>query len=169
MNRRRWLPLLISLQVLILATIASSWYAIDIWGKEIRLKTKPYDQSEPMIDKEIDLVYQQSEISSSLWKGKQREYLQTSNRWYYAKLAPVGRTWEVQGIYPEKPTSHGDEVILRTQVEEMDSKKVMLHFGLEEYTLPQGTHVNWPDNKPLITKIKVAPWGQAKVISVSEE
>lgn len=165
MNRKRWLWFLVAAQSLFLLGIAGSFYAIDWVGKEIRLQTTPVDPRDLLYGDYVKLNYDISEVSFDLWKGQKSEFL--DNKPVYVLLTPTEKVYRVKGIYPDQPAVSDNDVFLRARATTLyhDQKQIHLEYGLERFHVTENTGEKWERiDEPLQARVRVAPWGQAKII-----
>ncbi|MFC4075994.1 GDYXXLXY domain-containing protein [Salinithrix halophila] len=168
-HRRRWLILFVVIQVLILAGITASWYAIDIWGKEIQLKTVPIDPRDLLYGDYVALDYEVSDVPASLWKGEPNEW-KGSPTSVYVRLTLKGERWTVRTVSEDQPESTGGDVVLRAKASDTYSGTIHLDYGLERYYVPEGAGRTLEQTrKPLLVTVKTSPWGQAKIVSLKRE
>lgn len=163
-KRSRLLSGLVLLQALFLIGITLSFYAVGWFGKEIRLQTVPIDPRDLLYGDYVVLKYDINQISTSLWKGPGEIYKDNKN--LYVVIKPneksTKKTYEVIGIYDQKPAVHGEEVVLRATFEYRDATYIHVKYGLETYYIAENTGKKLEDQVgTLVSKIKVAPWGRA--------
>ncbi|OYD07179.1 GDYXXLXY domain-containing protein [Paludifilum halophilum] len=160
MNRRRWLALLITAQVLLLGGIAGSYYAVDAMGKEIQLRTKPVDPRNLLYGDYAHLHYEISDVPRQLWRGDE-ESLQ--NEPVHVLLSPQKTIYRVKGVYPDRPETSEEEVVLQAKASSF-GEQIHLKYGLERYYVPENTGKTLEgQRRPMRVRVKVAPWGQAKI------
>ncbi|WP_028549822.1 GDYXXLXY domain-containing protein [Paenibacillus sp. UNC451MF] len=166
-KRRTWLlSLLVLLQLLVLAGIAVSYYAVGWFGTEIKLKTAPVDPRDYLYGDYVRLGYDISRLDSSLWNEKEIEV--DSGKRVYVLLKPdVHGVYEAKGIYASKPAPQPGEAVLRGTVTNHWSGSISISYGLEKYYVPEGTGRELEEQaNNLIAKVKVASWGQAKIVAL---
>jgi uncharacterized membrane-anchored protein len=158
---------LVLVQVLFLAGLALSHYAVGWYGKEIRLQTVPIDPKDLLYGDYVVLNYDINQIKASLWKGK--AYLQ-QGKTLYVVLRPneksMNGTYDAVGIYDKKPSAQKDEVILMGRSNYSDNDTIHVQYGLETYYISENTGKELEKKASkgvLVTKVKVAPWGNAVI------
>lgn len=162
--RRTWLKVVfVVLQVLVLAGVAVSYYAVGWFGQEVKLRTVPVDPRDLLYGDYVTLSYDISRLDPSLWKetGKTAERGQP----IYVVLKPGSDGYAVPvAAYGSRPALRAGEVALKGRVSYSWNDGIAVMYGLEKYYVPEGT------GKPLEQKasrlavrLKVAPWGQGKI------
>lgn len=176
MNRTHWLVLSVALQGLVLLGTAVSYYAVDLWGTEIRLKTKPVDPRDWLYGDYVSLNYEISDVPADRWTGRK---LPDDHLPVYALLTSRDGHWTVKSVHPKPPEPEGDHsVVLKARIttswqipsETHHQRKIIhLRYGLEQYYVPEGTGKELEGSqKPLTVRVKVAPWGQAKITGIEK-
>ncbi|MDF2960054.1 MAG: hypothetical protein K0S39_1789 [Paenibacillus sp.] len=164
-RRAKLLLLIVLLQALFLCGIAGSYYAVGWYGNEIKLKTVPVDPRDLLYGDYVTLSYEISQLNPSLWKGEGELPKQGSR--VYVLLKPVNGLYEATGIYAEKPATAPDESVLKGRVRSSWTEEIRVEYGLEQYYVPEGTGKELEEAaRHMIVAVKVAPWGQAKIVGL---
>ncbi|WP_062512883.1 GDYXXLXY domain-containing protein [Halobacillus sp. KGW1] len=165
MTKRKWYYALVLLQVLFLATMSASYYAMDIWGKEITLRTEPIDPRDPFYGDYIRLEYEVETIPEDRWKVE--EELKEGER-VFLILRDSG-----EGIYElDRATTMWPEteeaVVLQAKYERYDSGSSNYHvdIGLSRYHVQENTGLLLERRETLFVDIVLAPWKQKKISEV---
>jgi uncharacterized membrane-anchored protein len=163
-KRSRLLWILIALQVLFLALVTSSYYAVDWVGKEIRVKTIPVDPTDLFYGDYVTLNYEMNQPKPNLWKGSKPVQ---NGEAVYVVLQPELEIYHATAVYPDKPSLHGNEVLIRGRMVYSGDDFMRIDYGLERYYLPEGTGADLEKKRGnLIVRVKIAPWGQMKIASL---
>ena len=154
---------LVLLQTLVLIGIALSFYAVSWFGQEIRVKTVPVDPRDLLYGDYVTLSYDISSLDTRLWK----EAGSTPERGepIYVVLKPgTDGLAEAVGAYRNKPVLQPGEVAMRGSVNYNSLDSIRVKYGVEKYYVPEGTGKSLEEKADrLIVRMKVAPWGQAKI------
>jgi uncharacterized membrane-anchored protein len=165
--RSRWLALLIVLQVLTLAGILASQYAVLWFGKEIELKTAPIDPRDLFYGEYVTLNYEISRLPVSVWHG--RELPERGDR-IDVLLRPAAddrKLYEAVRAAPHLSASGNDEVVIRGLVNARSDEQIFVKYGLERYYVPEGDGKGWEQKRAsLRVRAAVAPWGRARLESL---
>lgn len=161
--RERFFILIVVLQVLFLFGLAGSYYAIDVYGKEIVLETAPVDPRDIFYGDYVILNYeisriQQSDIAGTDVQAEKGDKL-------FVVMRPQGGVYEFKQAYlEEKPEISSDEVVLEGIVDYTYNNEIRVKYGLERYYVPEGTGRAIEEvREGLKVKVNVAPWGKAKI------
>ncbi|WP_409342757.1 GDYXXLXY domain-containing protein [Paenibacillus sp. MBLB4367] len=170
-HRRTWLLILAAAaQVLVLAGLLITNYAVGWYGKEIQLKTKPIDPRDIFYGDYVVLSYEISSLPASLWKGEGNPEQKDT---VYVLLRPSAanpKEYEAAGVYPGNPATSGDEVALKAHVQYAWDRQITLRYGLERFYVPEGTGKEIEEQHALSSvRVTVAPWGQARVNGFAEK
>jgi uncharacterized membrane-anchored protein len=165
MNKRKLFSFVVILQICTLLLIAGSYYLIDIFGKEIRLKTEPIDPTDLFYGDYVVMQYDVQTLSKGLWKGDKPidEY-----EVVYVVLDESEGLYEATGISPEKPQVSDDEIVMKGRyIYNFNNNEVYLTYGIERYYIKEGTGKELEDQRGnLVVSVLVAPWGQKKISEV---
>jgi uncharacterized membrane-anchored protein len=170
MNNRFLFYGVILLQALFLLFMTASYYAIDVLGQEIRLKTVPVDPRDIFYGDYVILQYEISTISKELWfESEQPEY---GDR-VYVVLEKEGDYHKVASVSEVKLELGANDVLLRGRyLYDMNGNEMYIEYGIERYFIPEGTGTKIENSRGnLEAYIKLAPWGQLKIdrIAVLDE
>ncbi|MCA8833165.1 GDYXXLXY domain-containing protein [Hymenobacter pini] len=161
-TRRRWLLWLVAAQVLFVLGVAAAGYATAALGRTFWLSTQPVDPRDLLYGDYLNLRYQINELPGGLWRGSATPRRQQAA---YVLLAPTpAGTYEATAIFPERPTTTGQQVVLRGSVQAVWRRGLRLRYGLERYYVPETMSRRLSKRRPLRVQISVAPWGQARII-----
>lgn len=156
---RFWL--LVALQVLFLLFLAGSYYGVELFGREIRLKTAPLDPRDLFYGDYVVLNYEINMIPLSLWKGDKEP---VSGDRIFVLLQEKGGLYRAAAAFPEKPDLNNGEAVLTASVVFTERSSLRLRYGLERYYVPEGTGKDLEQRRAdMIVRVKIAPWGQAKI------
>ncbi len=169
-KKRGWMIAAL-LQVLFLIFIAGSYYSIDYFGKDIKIKTVPVDPRDLLYGDYVTLRYDISTAplksyrgdAAKLDRGEQKAYvvLQPNKDGYYV----------VKNVYSEKPDVTGDQVVLTAKAEKVwgagPIDNIQLTYGFERYYLQENTGKELEQQaKDMDVIISVAPWGAHKIVEL---
>ncbi len=166
MLHRHRLKLFIGLvlaQVLFLAGIAGSSYAVGWFGKEVRIQTAPVDPRDLLYGDYVILNYEISLLNRSLWKDSS-EPAASQGKAVYVVLKPESSEakaiYNAVGIYASKPKLQEDEVLLKGRIDYDDGSRLHIKYGLEKYYVPENSGTKLEQQAGgMVARIKVAPWG----------
>ncbi|WP_219835971.1 GDYXXLXY domain-containing protein [Paenibacillus sp. R14(2021)] len=166
-RRGSWLGILVALQLLFLAGIVLFHYSALWVGKDIRLQTVPVDPRDQLYGDYVQLNYQINSVEQTKWKSASPEPKRGGS--VYVRLAEnrSTKTYEVTGVYDRKPSRSAGEVVLKGRVQYMDSDRIRITYGLEQYYVQENTGKSLEQRAGnLIVHIKAAPWGSAVIDSI---
>lgn len=161
-RRARKLFWLVAAQILFLLAVAGSYYAVDWWGKEIRLKTVPVDPRDILYGDYVTLGYEISRLKPEIWK--ESSGLPKRGDAIYVVLKENRELYEPVAAYGSKPETGNDEVVLKGRVDYSWNEEISVKYGLEKYYVPEGTGRELERKaSDMVVRVKAAPWGQAKI------
>ncbi|GGD17718.1 GDYXXLXY domain-containing protein [Pontibacillus salipaludis] len=162
---KRWLfPLIVSLQVLYLVGMAGAYYAIDLFGETIDLKTAPVDPRDLFYGDYVVVNYEISTISDEKWVGKEPQY----NEKVYVKLKKDGELYAAEAVSHQALRTEGDEILITGQYKGGNGNELRIRYGIERFYVEENTGEALEGNESeRIAKVAVAPWGQKKIVSLS--
>jgi uncharacterized membrane-anchored protein len=167
MKRRspRLFFLLLLLQTMFLIGIAASYYAVDVVGEELRLKTAPVDPRDLFYGDYVELAYEIGSLPWTVWKGNERP---EGKQNVYVVLRREGVYDRAIAVYPNKPETKSGETVLQARVRDWgEMNSLNLTYGFERYYVEENTGKAIEERRELATIIvKVAPWGQARVTNL---
>jgi uncharacterized membrane-anchored protein len=164
MTRKTLFSFIIALQVLFLLIVAGSYYGIDMYGKEVRLKTAPIDPQDFFYGDYVRLNYKISTLNPSLWKGK--EMPKPGETVHVVLQQEVDDTYKAIAVYPAAPDLEAGEIVLKGSYEYSWDEGMRILYGIERYYVPENTGKVIEDkarNGDATVVLKIAPWGQMKV------
>jgi uncharacterized membrane-anchored protein len=163
--RRRPLYMTIAtvLQLLVLTGIAVSYYAVGWYGQDIRLKTVPVDPRDILYGDYVTLGYDISQLKPELWK--EAGGLPAQGTAIYVVLkAGVNGLAEPVAAYEAAPELGSGEAYIKGRVDYSWDEAIRVDYGIERYYVPENTGKALEEKADrLIVRLKVAPWGQAKI------
>ncbi|GAB3231879.1 hypothetical protein GCM10027346_18680 [Hymenobacter seoulensis] len=166
-RRRRWLQWLVLAQVLFVLGVAAAGYATAALGRTIVLRTSPIDPRDLLYGDYVTLRYHISELPGRLWRGGA---MPRRHEPAYVLLEPKpDGTYEALAIYPEKPTTVGNQAVLRGSVQDVWRRGLRLRYGLERYYVPEGASRDLERRQSLRVQVSIAPWGQARITKVETD
>ncbi|MFD2924284.1 GDYXXLXY domain-containing protein [Halobacillus naozhouensis] len=164
--KRVYFYMIVALQVLFLAGMAFSYYAMDMYGETIRLKTAPVDPRDPFYGDYVTLSYEVEEIPEEKWVGEPPERREV----VHLLLSP-----NETGIYElTKASSHSlaasnDQVIIKAQHQWHNERLNFYNvsIGLNRYYVEENTgrQIERAGGNQEV-EIVVAPWGQKKITGI---
>ncbi|MFT9846478.1 GDYXXLXY domain-containing protein [Aneurinibacillus sp. REN35] len=157
---------LLVLQILFLTGMAASYYAVDSFGTEVRLKTAPVDPRDLFYGDYVQLSYEISELPWSMWKGTEKP---AGGQTVYVVVHREGEHDTAVGVYPDKPDTQAGETVLPARVQRWGSEEQLnLVYGFERYYVEENTGKELEEKREQATvTVKVAPWGQPKVTGLT--
>lgn len=163
-KRRRWLLGLLVAQAAFVLAVAAAGYATGAFGRTISLRTPPIDPRALLYGDHLELAYSISQVPGSFWKGSA---IPRRKAPVYVVLEPREGIYEAVAVYPEEPTTTGQQVALRGWVADTWRRGMRLRYGLERYYMPADAGRKLGRRPtPLRVEISIAPWGQARITQV---
>lgn len=167
-TRPRLVALAVAVQALFILAVAGAGYATTALGRTIVLRTTPVDPRDLLFGDYVRLNYTISQLAPQLWHGPAAP---RKGQPVYVVLRPAGPAYEATGVYATEPTPAPDEAILRGWVTDSWRRGIRLRYGLERYYVPENTGPALEKSatrRPLLVRVSVAPWGQARITQVGE-
>ncbi|MBD7965484.1 GDYXXLXY domain-containing protein [Fictibacillus norfolkensis] len=170
-KKRGWMIAAL-LQVLFLIFIAGSYYSIDYFGKEIKIKTVPVDPRDLLYGDYVTLRYDISTAPLKSYKGDAAE-LDRGNHKTYVVLQPNKEGYYVvKNVYSEKPDVTKNQVVLTAKAEKVWGQnsfdQIQLTYGFERYYVQENTGKELEQQaKDMDVIISVAPWGAHKIVELN--
>ncbi|SDD01317.1 Uncharacterized membrane-anchored protein [Paenibacillus sp. UNCCL117] len=171
-RRGKLAAVLVLLQVLALVGVALSYYAVSWYGQDVRVKTVPVDPRDLLYGDYVNLSYEISEVSPGLWKGSP-DGVKRGQTVYVAVAPTADGTYALAGAYDRKPAVTPENAVLIKGRASSDwavqNWQMRVNYGIEKYYVPENTGKALEDKADrLIVRLKVAPWGQAKIEGLVE-
>ncbi|WP_408009648.1 GDYXXLXY domain-containing protein [Pseudalkalibacillus sp. A8] len=159
--RKKWLYVLVALQVLILIGIAATHYMTLKFGEQVVLKTEPIDPRDIFYGDYVTLNYDISTLSLDLLQDEgidEREMV-------YVLLQKSGEVHEASSVHSQKPKVENGEIVLNGKVRWVDdySDILMIDYGIERFYVEEGTGKVLEDERPDKIVVRVAPWGNVVI------
>ena len=167
-RRRFLLRLLVGAQVLYVLGVAAAGYATTALGQQVVLATTPIDPRDLLHGDFVRLRYAISENPLGRWHAaappRRRQAV-------FALLAtgPDSLSTTV-GVYPQALKPGAGQAVLRGWVTNVYRSSFSLRFNLERYYVPEGSGLRLEKAgrlHPLRVRVSIAPWGQARIVSVA--
>jgi uncharacterized membrane-anchored protein len=170
MNKKRGWIIAAILQVLFLLFIAGSYYSIDYFGKEIKIKTVPVDPRDILYGDYVTLRFDISTVPLSKWKGE-THLLDTGKRTAFVVLEENKEGYyEVQNVYPNKPDVKNDQVVLKGNAEKIwgdTSEQMQINYGIERYYVEENTGEELEQQAiDMDVIVSITPWGAHKITDI---
>ncbi|TGE15326.1 hypothetical protein E5J99_13045 [Hymenobacter elongatus] len=166
-TRRRLLWAALAAQVLFILAVAGAGYATTAFGRVVVLRTTPVDPRDLLFGDYVRLNYTISQVPARLWHGPQPPQ---AGQPVYVLLQPLRGAYEAAGVYSTEPAADAHQVVLRGWVTDSWAHGIRLRFGLERYYVPEKTGLSLEKSatrQPLLVRVSVAPWGQARIMQVA--
>ncbi|MBP3962173.1 GDYXXLXY domain-containing protein [Paenibacillus lignilyticus] len=161
-GRNVWLIILIAVQLLFLGGIACFHYSALWVGKEITLRTVPVDPRDQLYGDYVQLNYAINNASWTDWKETGDKAKHGDTVYVLLALDNVTSTYEIKGVYDNKPDRGTGEVVLKGRVQYTTDDTLRITYGLEQYYVEENTGKELEQRAgKLIVEVKVAPWGSA--------
>lgn len=160
------------LQVLFLLLIAGSYYSIDYFGKEIKIKTVPVDPRDLLYGDYVTLRYDISTAPLKSYRGDTAELDRGEQKAYVVLQPNSDGYYVVKNVYTEKPDVTGDQVVLTARAEKVwgagSIDNIQLTYGFERYYVQENTGKKLEQQaKDMDVIISVAPWGAHKIVELN--
>jgi uncharacterized membrane-anchored protein len=169
-KKRSWIIAAL-LQVLFLFFIAGSYYSIDYFGKEIKIKTVPVDPRDILYGDYVTLQFEISNVPLIRYKGDTAD-LNRGKRTAYVVLDKNKKGYYVvNSIYPDKPDISEDQVVLTANIDRTwgeTTDQLHLTYGFERYYLQENTGKKLEQQaNDMDVIVSVAPWGAHKITKLN--
>ncbi|MET3729808.1 putative membrane-anchored protein [Fictibacillus halophilus] len=170
-KKRGWMIAAL-LQVLFLLFIVGSYYSIDYFGKEIKIKTVPVDPRDLLYGDYVTLHYDISTAPLKSYEGDAAE-LERGNHKAYVVLQPNKEGYYViNKVYSEKPKVTENQVLLTAKAEKVwgegSFNQIQLTYGFERYYVQENTGKELEQQaRDMDVIISVAPWGAHKIVELN--
>ncbi|MBN8233684.1 GDYXXLXY domain-containing protein [Halobacillus kuroshimensis] len=166
MNKQRWFYGLVSVQVLFLLLMAGGYYAMDVVGEKVVLKTAPVDPRDPFYGDYVELGYDIEEISEDQWQGEKA--LDGGEKVFLLLEAGENGVYGLQKAGTERPDSEEGQVVLAARYLWEDERASIHHvdIGLNRYYIEENTGRMWEQDEERLVTIVLAPWNQKKIVSL---
>jgi uncharacterized membrane-anchored protein len=170
MNKKRGWIIAAILQVLFLIFIAGSYYSIDYFGKEIKIKTVPVDPRDILYGDYVTLRFDISTVPVSKWKGE-THLLDTGQQTAFVLLEENKEGYyEVQHVYPIKPEAKKHQVVLKGTAEKTwgdTSEQMQIIYGIERYYVEENSGKELEQQaSDMDVIVSIAPWGAHKITKI---
>ncbi|AWM34358.1 GDYXXLXY domain-containing protein [Hymenobacter nivis] len=167
--RFKLLPrLLVGAQVLYVLGVAGAGYATTALGKAVVLAATPADLTTLKTTDFVRLRYAVATVPRAQWQGPEAPHTRQS---VYVLLASAGApaAATVLGVYAAEPRAAAGQAVLRGWVTDVFPRTLGLRYGLERYYVPAASVLRKSTvARPLRVQVRIAPWGQARIVEVSE-
>jgi uncharacterized membrane-anchored protein len=167
MTKKRGWIIAAALQVLFLLFMAVSYYSIDYFGKEIKIKTVPVDPRDLLYGDYVTLRFEISEAPLSKWKGDSALLERGQLPVYVVLEENKDGYYHIQHIYPQKPDISGSQVLLKAKAEKFwdeAAENIQLTYGIERYYIQENTGKDLEAQaSDMDVIISIAPWGAYKI------
>ncbi|RZT24197.1 GDYXXLXY domain-containing protein [Fictibacillus sp. BK138] len=171
MNRKKGWIIAAILQVLFLLFIAGSYYSIDYFGKEIKIKTVPVDPRDILYGDYVTLRFDISTVPVSKWKGEKNLLTSRQQTVFVVLEENKEGYYDVQSVHPEKPPVHDDQVILKGKAERLwgdTIEQMQIHYGMERYYVEENTGKTLEKQaSDMAVTVRIAPWGAHKITDIN--
>jgi uncharacterized membrane-anchored protein len=170
MNKKRGWIIVVILQVLFLLFIAGSYYSIDYFGKEIKIKTAPVDPKDILYGDYVTLRFEISTVSLAKWEGD-ASLLERGDRSVYVVLSENKEGYYVvKNVYPNKPDVSDEQIILNGRAERIwgeTSDQLQIDYCIERYYVQENTGTELEQQAgDMDAFVSVSPWGAHKITSL---
>ena len=160
--------LLVGAQVLYVLGVAGAGYATTALGKAVVLAATPADLTTLKTTDFVRLHYAVATMPRAQWQGTAEPRIRQG---VYVLLAPAGTTAAatVLGVYAAEPRAAAGQAVLRGWLTDVSPHTLGLRYGLERYYVPAASVLRKSTvARPLRVQVRIAPWGQSRIVDVSE-
>ncbi|TGE21445.1 hypothetical protein E5K00_14255 [Hymenobacter aquaticus] len=168
LTHRRLVGLAVAAQMLFILAVAGAGYATTALGRTITLRTTPVDPRDLLYGDYLRLNYTISQVQPALWRGPEPPQ---KHQAVYVLLQPTNGAYEAAGVYATEPPAAPDQAVLRGWVTDSWRQGIRLRYNLERYYVPENSGAALEKagaRRPLLVRVSVAPWGQARITQVGE-
>ncbi|MDF2945801.1 MAG: hypothetical protein K0S51_480 [Bacillales bacterium] len=157
--KRNKLWLLLIAQIIIILTIANINVITEKYGRDVLLKTVPYDPKDVFYGDYVTLNYEINMVdvdklafsSEDHFSGKVFVLLEKNMKTKY---------WEVKKVYKKKPEVYSNQVVLKGKILYYDVNQCRIAYGLETYYIEEGTGEKFNELGSLDVIVKVSQFSQ---------
>ncbi|WP_226576857.1 GDYXXLXY domain-containing protein [Halobacillus litoralis] len=166
MKKNKWFYGFVLLQVFFLILMSVSYYAMDIFGETITLKTVPVDPRDPFYGDYITLEYEIEQIPKEKWavekpltRGEKVFLLLEKSESEVYELVRASTIW---------PDASNAQVVLSSKYRWSDSStaQYQVDIGLDRFYIEENSGALWEQRKERVAEIVLAPWKQKKIVTV---
>lgn len=158
---------LLILQALVLIAFSVLYEKIDKYGQTISIKTSEdfnrYHQYEQ--GKNIYMEYEINRIKEDRFSDVNVNEMERNESVYVLLRGEDGMFSVIKASDKKLESMSSNEVVLKGKFQHKDSmsKEIYVHYGMEKITNRGYDHLT---NGPWLITLKVAPWGQKKIVSI---
>lgn len=154
------------LQVLFLAGMSVSYYAMDVFGQTIRLETAPVDPRDLFYGDYVILNYEIERIEKEKWSGEIPEYGEAI---YVLLEESESGVFQVVEASRDKMKTEADQVRLKGKYQWHNEGQSVhqVTYGINRYYVEENTGEQYEQQRDdMVVEVVVAPWGQKKIVSL---
>lgn len=161
--------LLLVFQVAVISFVAIQYKLIDDYGKEVNiLKEKSEPDSYYYPEDGLHLDYEINDLSDEKWHAP--DNMNTNEKVYVLLEADEDGVYHTVGAAKKKLETKQDQVVLvgkyQDDISESDNNRV--NYGIEQVK-EKKKYSKLNRNKEWIVTLKIAPWGQKKIVHIEEK
>ncbi|MFG6116214.1 GDYXXLXY domain-containing protein [Halobacillus sp. MO56] len=154
------------LQVLFLAGMSVSYYAMDAFGQTIKLETAPVDPRDIFYGDYVILNYEIEMIEEEKWSDEIPEYGETV---YVLLEESESGFFQVVEASSDKMEKNADQVRLKGKYQWHNQGQSVhqVTYGINRYYVEENTGEQYEQQRDdMVVEVVVAPWGQKKIVSL---
>ncbi|SEB10092.1 Uncharacterized membrane-anchored protein [Thalassobacillus cyri] len=154
------------LQVLFLAGMSVSYYAMDAFGQTIKLETAPVDPRDIFYGDYVILNYEIEMIEEKKWSGEIPEYGEAV---YVLLEESENGLFQVVDASCDKMETKADQVRLKGKYQWHNEGQSVhqVTYGINRYYVEENTGKQYEQQREeMVVEVVVAPWGQKKIVSL---
>jgi len=164
--RRTIFYLLLILQLLVISAIGLQYYLIESFGKEITITVSGEDRGSFVDYKDRLTVYPDIQtIPEDTW-DVDPENLSYQEKVYVLLAENEDGYYNVQKASTKKMKASEDQVVLPGKYSYQGPYNHDVDYNFEK--IPKERHKHVSERKPLVLTLKVAPWGQKRIVEVEQ-
>ncbi|MCA1022534.1 GDYXXLXY domain-containing protein [Halobacillus litoralis] len=164
--KQRWFYGLVSAQILFLLLMAAAYYAMDMVGEKVVLKTAPVDPRDPFYGDYVELGYEIEEVPGDQWEEEGAS--ERGEKVFLLLEADEEGIYELQKAGTERFDSAKGQVVLPARYLWEDERASIHHvdIGLNRYYVEENTGKMWEQGEERLVTIVLAPWNQKKIVTL---
>ncbi|MBH0228750.1 GDYXXLXY domain-containing protein [Halobacillus yeomjeoni] len=164
--KRKWFYVIVGFQILFLVGMSISYYAMDVFGESITLKTAPVDPRDPFYGDYVTLGFEVERFPKEKWSGS--ENVKWRERIFL--LLEEGEKGIHQLVKASESSlqSGENQIVLPAKFEWYDehTETYVVNLSVDRYYIEENTGEEYEGEGDRLVEIIVAPWGQLKIKSL---
>ncbi|MDF2607563.1 MAG: hypothetical protein K0S34_1759 [Bacillales bacterium] len=156
-KNRLWL--LLAAQIIIILAIANINIVTEKYGKEVLLKTAPYDPKDVFYGDYVTLNYEINMVDVDKLTFSSEDHF-SGRVFVVLEKNMETKYWDVKKVYKKRPEVYKNQVILKGKIVYFDANQCRISYGLETYYIEEGTGERFNELGSLDVIVKVSQFSQ---------